>query len=102
MSFSGKVVLITGAQEGIGRSMAIAFAEKGAHIAINWLDNRYKAEQVTAITRTLGVQTELIQGDVSKVNDARRIVNKVFETFGSIDISPIVVYLLLWFLEFIN
>ena len=86
MSFSGKVALVTGAQEGIGRSMAIAFAEKGAHVAINWLDDKNKADQVADITRTLGVQTELIQGDVSKVNDARRIVNTVFETFGSIDI----------------
>ncbi len=86
MSFSNKVVLVTGAQEGIGRSMAKAFAEEGAHIAINWLDNRKKAEQVAKITQSLGAQTELIQGDVSNVSDARRIVNTAFQTFGSIDI----------------
>ena len=85
MSFSNKVVLVTGAQEGIGRSMAEAFATEGARVAINWLDDRKKAEKVAEIVKNLGVQTELIQGDVSKVSDARRIVNTTIETFGSID-----------------
>ena len=55
MSFSGKVALVTGAQEGIGRSMAIAFAEKGARVAINWLDNKNKADRVADILQPTGV-----------------------------------------------
>ena len=65
--------------------MAEAFATEGACVAINWLDDSKKAEKVAKIVKTLGVRTELIQGDVSKVSDARRIVNTTIETFGSID-----------------
>lgn len=86
MSFTNKVVLVTGAQEGIGRSIAEAFAAEGAHVAINWLDDRNKAEKVAEIVKNLGMPSELIQGDVSKVHDARRIVDTAFETFGAIDI----------------
>ena len=38
MQFAGKVVLVTGAQQGIGRAMALEFAVAGADIAINWLE----------------------------------------------------------------
>ena len=85
MSLNNKVVLVTGAQEGIGRSMAEAFAKEGARVAINWLDDKKKAEKVAKFVKNLGEQTELIQGDVSNVSDARRVVNTTIETFGSID-----------------
>ena len=39
MQFAGKVVLVTGAQQGIGRAMALEFAAAGADVAINWLDD---------------------------------------------------------------
>ena len=39
MQFAGKVVLITEAQQGIGRAMALEFAATGADVAINWLDD---------------------------------------------------------------
>ena len=65
--------------------MAETFATEGARVAINWLDDRKKAEKVAEIVKNLGVETELIQGDVSKVSDARRIVNTTIKTLGSID-----------------
>ena len=85
MSFSNKVVLVTGAQEGIGRSMAEAFATEGACVAINWLDDSNKAQKVAESVKSFDVGTELIQGDVSKVSDARRIVDTTVKAFGSID-----------------
>ena len=44
MQFAGKVVLVTGAQQGIGRAMASEFAAAGADIAINWLDDDAAAQ----------------------------------------------------------
>ena len=49
MQFAGKVVLVTGAQEGIGRAMAIEFAAAGADVAINWLDNQAAANEVLTL-----------------------------------------------------
>ena len=46
MQCAGKVVLVTGAQQGIGRAMAIEFAAAGADVAINWLDDERAAESV--------------------------------------------------------
>ncbi len=86
MKFRNKVVLVTGAQEGIGRNMALAFAEEGGNIAINWLDNRGKAEEVAEAAKNFGSQTELIQGNISKIHDVHKVVNSTFKTFGKIDI----------------
>ncbi len=86
MSFKDKVVLITGAQEGIGRSIVERFAKKGAAVAINWLDDKSKAEGIAGLARDLGAQTFLVQGDVSVVSDARRLVSETITELGSIEI----------------
>jgi NAD(P)-dependent dehydrogenase (short-subunit alcohol dehydrogenase family) len=46
--FAGKVVLVTGAQQGIGRATALAFASAGADVAVNWLDDEPAAAEVVA------------------------------------------------------
>ena len=86
MKFRNKVVLVTGAQEGSGRNMALAFAKEGGNIAINWLDNRARAEEVAEAAKNFGTKTELIQGDISKVHDVQRVVTSTLEAFGAIDI----------------
>lgn len=85
MSLSKKVALITGGQQGIGLSIAKAFAFKGADIAVNWLDNDAQAQEVLIDANALGVRGKLIQGDVSKVSDARYIVEETVRHFGSLD-----------------
>ena len=51
MQCAGKVVLVTGAQQGIGRAMAVEFAAAGADIAVNWLDDENAAEGVAGEIR---------------------------------------------------
>ena len=84
--YKGKSVLVTGAQQGIGRSMVINFAKEGANVAVNWHNDEQKALSVAKEAEALGVKVELVKGDVSVVEEARNIVAQVEEKFGKIDI----------------
>ena len=57
-------MLVTGAQQGIGESMAIAFAEAGADVAVNWHDNEEKANSVAEGVSQFGNKVLLTKGDV--------------------------------------
>ena len=54
MECTEKIVLVTGAQQGIGRAMAVEFARTGADIAINWLDDENAAGRVADEVRGFG------------------------------------------------
>ncbi|WP_149537474.1 SDR family NAD(P)-dependent oxidoreductase [Siccirubricoccus phaeus] len=86
MSFAGKTVLVTGAQQGIGRAMALGFAAAGADIAINWLDDAAAAEAVAAGVRGLGRRALLIRGDVGKLDDIAAMVAATVEGLGGLDV----------------
>jgi 3-oxoacyl-[acyl-carrier protein] reductase len=86
MQFAGKVVLVTGAQQGIGRATALAFAEAGADVAVNWLDNAAAAEQVAETIRAAGRQTLTIQANVARLAQVERMVKAVEEGLGPIDV----------------
>ena len=87
MDLDGKVALVTGAQQGIGRAIAIALARAGADVAINYLDNAAAAEAVAAEVRTSGRRTALIQGDVSGVAAATEMVASAERQLGQLDIE---------------
>ena len=82
----GKVALITGAQQGIGRGMAIAFARDGADVGINYLDDRTAAEGVAEEVRKGGARAVLVEGDVARVAQAEAMVGRVTATLGGLDI----------------
>ena len=82
----GKVALITGAQQGIGRGMAIAFARDGADVGINYLDDRTAAEGVAEEVRTAGARALLVAGDVARVKQVEEMVSRVTETLGGLDV----------------
>lgn len=86
MEHEGKVVLVTGAQQGIGRSMALAFAKSGADVAINWHDDHEKAQSVADEVKVFGNKVILVKGDVSVVADTRRIIMETVSSLGKIDI----------------
>ena len=84
--FEGKAVLVTGAQQGIGRAVAIAFAEAGADVAVNYLDDPAAGEAVAQAVRQRGRRAVLLQGDVCKVGDAGSLVARTVEGLGAIDV----------------
>ncbi len=86
MADSGRVVLVTGAQQGIGKAMAIAFAATGADVAINWLDDEAAARQVADAVRALGRDALLIRTDVSKVDQVRGMVDQAAVWKGRLDV----------------
>ena len=71
---TGKVVLVTGAQRGIGRAIAIRFAEAGADVALNYLDDKAAAESAAAEITALGRKATTIGADIAKPEQARPVV----------------------------
>ncbi len=89
----GRNVLVTGGSSGIGQAIAVRFAEHGANVAINYLDDPDAAadteEQIqdcVARVRDHGVRDVLVQGDVSDEDDVERIVAETVEGLGSLDV----------------
>lgn len=83
MRLAGQVALVTGAQQGIGRAIAVALAQDGADVAVNYLDDRTAADEVVAKVRGAGRRACLAQGDVSRARDADAIVARVASELGA-------------------
>lgn len=86
MQCAGKVVLVTGAQQGIGAAMAREFAADGADVAINWLDDESAANAVADGVRAAGRRAVLLQGDVGQIATARGLVAAAERDLGPVDI----------------
>ena len=82
----GKTVLITGASRGIGKGIAIKFAQHGAFVGINYVNNDSEAEKTLNLVKEKGGDGILLKADVSKKEDVEKIVKKLFDKKGQIDI----------------
>ena len=85
-AFAGKVVLVTGAQQGIGRAIALAFAAAGADVGINWLDDRDAAAQIRDEAANAGGKAVAAQADIGDPAQARNMVAFVARELGHIDV----------------
>lgn len=86
MRLKGKVALITGAGRGIGRGISEIFAEEGADVAVNYVENMEQANQVAAYVRDKGRRAIVVKGDVAKRADVQAMVDKTWSELGPIDI----------------
>jgi NAD(P)-dependent dehydrogenase (short-subunit alcohol dehydrogenase family) len=86
MRLSGRIGLVTGAQQGIGQAIAVALAREGADVAINFLDDRTAATRVAAEVEALGRRAVLVPGDVSRRADVEAMVEAVVKALGPPDI----------------
>jgi NAD(P)-dependent dehydrogenase (short-subunit alcohol dehydrogenase family) len=80
-----KFALVTGGSRGIGKAIALAFAEAGADVAVASLTQK-KLEETAAEIRKLGRRSIAIQADTSKKADVERMTRRVLDEFGVIDI----------------
>jgi NAD(P)-dependent dehydrogenase (short-subunit alcohol dehydrogenase family) len=85
MRLAGKVAIITGAGEGIGRATALLFAEEGAEVVVADCDPERGDETVRFIEEK-GGRAVFLQADVSKAADVKRMVKTTVERYGKLDI----------------
>lgn len=83
---TGKKAVITGADSGIGRAVAIAFAREGADVLISYLDEHDDAAEVAALVEAEGRRAITMPGDLSDPAHCRAVIAKAVEEFGSIDV----------------
>lgn len=82
-----RIALVTGASRGIGRATAIALAEAGAHVAINYRSHADEAEEVAERVRAAGSQALLVAGDVAESDVVAAMVAATVERFGRLDVA---------------
>lgn len=82
----GKTALVTGAGRGIGRAIALAFAEYGADVAVNYNGSEEPAKEVADEITAMGRKAVLIKADVSSAKECAEMFKKVNEEFGKLDI----------------
>ena len=85
LGLKGKNALVTGGSRGIGRAVVELLAEHGANVAINYVKDSRAAEEVTESVRSRDVNAVAIQADISKVNDANRLVEETVAKLGGLD-----------------
>lgn len=88
MSFSlaGKVALVTGNSTGLGKGIGLALGKAGAKVPINYANNRARAEQALQEYREAGIETELLQADVTDEADVDQLFQRIEATLGPVDI----------------
>ncbi len=86
MKLKGRTALVTGASRGIGRAIALALAEEGADVAVNYMANESAAREVANQIRERGRRAMLAQADVGDYPDTFRMAQEVLKEFGHLDI----------------
>ncbi|SDR74711.1 SDR family oxidoreductase [Christiangramia echinicola] len=82
----GRNAIITGADSGIGRAVALAYAREGANVFISYLKEHEDAKESARLVEEAGQKAVLMAGDVGDENHCKKIIEKAISEFGQIDI----------------
>jgi len=82
----GKVTVITGAGRGIGRAIALQFAEYGAKVVINYRSSIAQVEELLNLITNAGGEAIAVQADISKEEEAKKLLEEAVKHFGRLDV----------------
>jgi 3-oxoacyl-[acyl-carrier protein] reductase len=82
----GKVAIITGATRGIGKGIALKFAQEGANVAFTFVSSEAQAIEVIKELEAFGIKAKGYKSNAGSFSDTEELVNKVVEDFGTVDI----------------
>jgi len=83
---NGKVAVITGAGRGIGRAIALHFAESGAKVVINYRSSIAQVEELLSLIKNAGGEAIAVQADISKEDEAKKLLEEAVKNFGRLDV----------------
>ncbi|MFQ6118494.1 MAG: 3-oxoacyl-[acyl-carrier-protein] reductase [Methanosarcinales archaeon] len=86
MRLNDKVALVTGSSRGIGRSIALALAEEGADVAINYQAREVPAKEVAQQIEDMGRSSGIYKANVGNFEQVNKMISDITENFGKIDI----------------
>jgi NAD(P)-dependent dehydrogenase (short-subunit alcohol dehydrogenase family) len=81
-----RVALVTGASRGIGRGIALALAEAGHDVVVNYVSNAEAAQAVVEQARQCGVRAQAVRADVALAADRAQLVAAAYDEFGRVDL----------------
>ncbi len=82
----GKRAVITGADSGIGRAVALAFAREGADVVVSYLDEEADAQETVRLVEDAGRRAVAIAGDIGDEHHCRSIVQRALDELGGLDV----------------
>ncbi len=86
MKLKDKAAIVTGASDGIGKAIAIGYAQEGADVAVGYNRSKDKAEQVAEEIRALGRKAVVFRLEIAEMEDAQKMVDEAVDAFDRVDI----------------
>ena len=77
-----KVAIVTGGARDIGRAVSLKLASEGAKVVVNYFDNKEDAEAPQKMIAEMGAESIIVQGDMTKAEDVKRIVEEAMKAYG--------------------
>ena len=83
---AGRAAIVTGADSGIGKAVAVAYAREGAYVLISYLDEHDDAQETARLVEEAGRRAVLVPGDLRDPAHSRTIVARAIEEFGHLEV----------------
>ncbi|MFI5282530.1 MAG: SDR family NAD(P)-dependent oxidoreductase [Candidatus Dormibacterales bacterium] len=81
-----RVAIVTGSSRGIGKAIALRFADEGANVVVNWVGGEQAASEVVNLIKKKGSEALSVRADVSRLADVQNLVQSTIDRFGQIDV----------------